>query len=162
MTDPRIRMAYLSGAMEYSPDKGAGWRTEIYDFLVRELNHGVFNPCIEQGKLLSKDELDNMPDWKRNNLPFFRKAINKIIKNDIDTILNKADYLICLWDEYVLNGGGTQGEITTAHCHGIPVYIVSKMSHSQISGWILGCSTEIFPSFNDLKEFLLKKFTDNI
>ena len=158
MNNPKKRTAYLAGAMEHSSDNGAGWRTEISNFLIHELNHDVFNPCIEQVKLFTLNELDNIPVWKSNNIPLFRKAIHKIIRNDINTILNKTDYLICLWDEYVINGGGTQGELTIAHYYGIPVYMVNKMPYSQISGWILGCTTETFPSFNELKEFLRKKF----
>jgi hypothetical protein len=55
-------------------------------------------------------------------------------------------------------GGGTYGELTVAYYHNIPVYMVAAKPLSQISGWILGCATEFFESFEELKEFLRENF----
>jgi len=150
--------AYLAGAMEHAPDLGAAWRKEISEFLVSELGHQVFNPCVEQSRVLTPDEGRLFRTWKSNDLARFRATVQKIIQKDINTILNKADYIICLWDEFVANGGGTQGELTMAHFHNIPVYMVSEIPSSKISSWILGCTTELFSDFESLKEFLQKEY----
>lgn len=151
-------VAYLAGAMEFAPDLGAAWRKDISEFLISELDHQVFNPCIEQAHVLTPEEQRFFRTWKDSDLKRFRTTVRKIIQKDLNTILNKADYIICLWDEFVLNGGGTQGELTMAHFHNIPVYMVSEIPASKISSWILGCSTELFADFESLKEFLRKEF----
>ncbi len=151
-------LVYLAGAMEHSPDRGAKWRKDISKFLLSELNHKVFNPCIEQSKILHPIEQANIRSWKSENLTQFRNAVRKIIKFELNLIVNGVDYIICLWDEFVLNGGGTQGELTLAHFHNIPVYMVSEIPTSQISSWILGCTTELFNDFEGLKKFLRKEF----
>jgi hypothetical protein len=151
--------AYLAGAMEYAPDQGAAWRKDMSEFLKNELKHDVFNPCIEQGYVLTPEEQRYFRTWKTNNLDRFRSTVQKIIQKDLNAILNRADYIICLWDEFVLNGGGTQGELTIANFHNIPVYMVSQISPSEISSWILGCTTELFTDFKELKEFLRKEFS---
>jgi len=69
-----------------------------------------------------------------------------------------VDYIICLWDEYVLHGGGTHGELTMAFWHNIPVYMVTKIPVQKMSSWIIGCTNRIFDNFEELKVFLRKKY----
>jgi hypothetical protein len=90
-------------------------------------------------------------------LPRFQATVRKIIAWDLDWIEHKSDYVICYWDEAAARGAGTQGELTFAHRLGIPVYLVLGMSQSQVSGWILGCATEVFTDFDGLKQFLMSK-----
>jgi hypothetical protein len=150
--------AYLAGAMEHAPDLGAAWRKEIAEFLISELGHQVFNPCIEQTLVLTPEEQKHFRSWKATNISRFRSTVRKIIQKDLNTLLSDADYIICLWDEFVMNGGGTHGEITMAYFHSIPIYMVSKIPTANISSWILGCTTELFNDFESLKEFLRKEF----
>lgn len=149
---------YLAGAMEYAPDRGCGWRSDLSIFLREELNQAVFNPCEEEPKVISVEERQHMARWKREDLPKFRAAISKIILYDIKAVLNETDYIIVYWDEHVLKGAGTHGELTVARYHNIPVYMVSDIAPEKMSSWIIGCTTEIFPDFESLKEFLSKKF----
>ena len=37
---------------------------------------------------------------------------------------------------------------------GIPVYLICGMPVEQISGWLLGCATEVFASFEEFHEFI--------
>ncbi|MFQ5582973.1 MAG: hypothetical protein ACE5GL_00885, partial [Calditrichia bacterium] len=108
--------------------------------------------------ILTDEERTKLRTWKLQDYPRFRETITRIIKNDLDTLLNEVDYIICFWDEYVLNGGGTQGELTMAFYNGIPVYMVSQIPRQQISSWILGCCSEVFENFADLKQFLRKEY----
>ena len=73
-------------------------------------------------------------------------------------LINKADYVICLWDEAVFKGGGTHGEVTLAYHYNIPVYLVNRVPYKDLSGWIHACSSEYFVDFDSLQQFLLRKY----
>ncbi len=148
-------LVYLAGAMEHAPDNGCGWRAEITPFLTDTLGHRVFDPCIEENHVLTPEELQNFRNWKSGDLGRFREIVRKIIKTDLETLVHKVNYVVCLWDEHVLRGAGTHGELTLAHLHGIPVYMVNHMPIEQTSSWIIGCTTEIFPDFEALRNHLL-------
>jgi hypothetical protein len=144
---------YLAGAVDKAPDHGAGWRDEIEPFLVREINSAVFNPCRQEDKLraeLSKvDTATPEGRLKRFGL------IKQLIDADLD-VLSVTDAVVCYWDKWCKGGGGTAGEVTLAYRSGIPVYLVLGMPEDECSGWVLGAATEIFSSFDELKDFLLK------
>jgi len=151
-----LMLAYLSGSIEYSPDYGKSWRAEIAPFL-RQLGHDIYDPALDEKKNLEDDEVREFRRWKTTDLPRFQKTIRKIIAWDLDWIEHKSDYLICFWDEAAARGAGTQGELTLAHRQGIPVYLVLGMPQEKVSGWILGCASEVFDSFEGLKRFLREK-----
>ena len=136
--------AYLSGAMEYSPDQGRGWRQEVSLLLKERLGHEVFNPNEEINQILSKEEELHFREWKENDEEKFKTIMNRIIDRDLRHLTEKSDYVICKWDEYAVKGGGTHGEITVAYYHKIPVFLLSEMPRNRISSWILGCSENIF------------------
>ena len=149
---------YLAGAIEHAPDKGKAWRVDLAEFLQNEFGHDSYNPHIEEPKILTAAERKQFRSLKTANLPEFQKIVRKLIRNDIKSILTEIDYIICFWDEYAEKGGGTYGELTFAFYHGIPVYMVTPMELVNISGWILGCATEFFKNFDELKEFLQDKY----
>lgn len=136
--------AYLSGAMEYSPDQGRGWRQEVSLLLKERLGHEVFNPNEEINQILSDEEELHFREWKENDEEKFKILMNRIIDRDLRHLTEKSDYVICKWDEYAVKGGGTHGEITVAYYHKIPVFLLSEMPRNRISSWILGCSENIF------------------
>ncbi len=149
---------YLAGAIEYAPDQGSRWREDMTRFLVNELGHRVFNPCIEENHILTPDEFRHFRKWKQTDLRKFRHVVRKLIHTDLTTLINDIDYVVCLWDEHVLKGAGTQGELTFCFYYNIPVYMVSTFPIPAMSSWIIGCTTEIFPHFEALKEFLREKY----
>ncbi len=149
---------YLAGAIEGAPDSGRQWRDMMEQFMRSELQHEVFNPCREESHILTPVEFRNFRAWKTEDLARFRQVMHKIITTDISMILEKVDYLVCLWDKYVMTGGGTQGELTVAFWRGIPVYMVTDLPRNEISSWIIGCTTEIFPDFPALKNFLITHY----
>jgi len=150
---------YLAGAMEHAPDRGCGWRAEMAAFLRESLGHEVFNPCVEEETFLPREDRKLLGPAKHENLPKFRKLIRKVIDGDLAMLVNEIDYVVCLWDAHVLNGGGTHGELTLAYYHDIPVYLVGRLPRQKISSWILGCTTEYFEDFEPLRQFLLRKFS---
>jgi hypothetical protein len=118
----------------------------------------VYDPAIDDRKNLTGVEMREFREWKKTNLPRFQKTIRKIINYDLSRLEASCDYLIAYWDEYASRGGGTQGEITMAFRRAVPVYLVVGMPVEQVSGWVLGCATEVFTSFEELKSFLAHKF----
>jgi len=153
--------AYLAGAIEHAPDYGNAWRSEMAAFLKNEFDHESYNPLIEEPKILTPEESAQFRTLKKKDLQAFRKIVRKLIRNDLDSIVKEIDYIICLWDDYAEMGGGTYGELTVAYYHNIPVYMVAVKPLSQISGWILGCATEIFESFEELKGFLRSRYKND-
>jgi hypothetical protein len=150
-------LVYLCGAIEYSPDHGKAWRAEITPFL-RSLGHDVYDPALDEKKNLSEEEVRDFRKWKAADLPRFQSTIRKIIDYDLDWVERKCDYIVAYWDEYAGRGAGSQGELTVAYRRGIPVYFVSAIPTEKVSGWILGCSTEVFRNFEELKSFLVEKY----
>jgi hypothetical protein len=148
-------LAFLCGGMEYAPDGGREWRERIRLWLQENLNHHVYDPTLEARRILSPEELSNLPNWKTTDLDRFRKVMRFVLNQDLDVMARRADYVICYWDEAAARGGGTQAELTGAYRKGIPVYLVTEIPVEDISGWVLGCTDRIFPSFESLKSFLV-------
>src|SRR5256885_1714930 len=150
---------YLAGSIEYSPDLGKAWRAEITPFL-KSLGHEVYDPARDEMKNLSEREMREFRSWKKSDLPRFQQTIRKIIAYDLELIEKSVDAIICYWDQHAGRGAGTQGELTFAHRIGIPVYLVCAVPIEHISGWLLGCATEVFPCFDDLCEFIAGKLAE--
>ena len=144
---------YLSGAIEYAPDHGRAWRAAVTPFL-ESLGHGVYDPALDEKKNLSEEERQHFREWKSRDLPRFQQTVRKIIAYDLDYIELKTDFILCYWDQYSQRGAGTQAELTVAFRMGLPVYLVAGMPISEVSGWILGCSTQVFSNFEDMKTFM--------
>ncbi|MDR3748692.1 MAG: hypothetical protein P4M04_11130 [Acidobacteriota bacterium] len=150
-------LVYLSGSIECSPDRGRGWRTALAPFLT-SLGHEVYDPAADERKNLTPDEQRDFRAWKHSDLPRFQQVIRKIIAYDLDWIEHRTDYVIAYWDHFATRGAGTQAELSAAHRRGIPVYLVSAMPIAAVSGWMLGCATEVFLSFEALKIFLQQRY----
>lgn len=151
-------IAYLSGAMEYADDEGEGWRKNITEWLTSNLDHSVINPVEESRLIISNTDSHDYRNWKETDLVRYKNFINKFVMRDIEAVTKEANYIICLWNEEVFKGAGTHGEVTLAFEHSIPVYVVNQVPLTDLSGWIIACSTEIFENFEELKLFLLSKF----
>ncbi len=154
--NPLHMMFYLAGSIEYSPDLGKGWRAKITPVLT-SLGHQVYDPAEDEMKNLTETEVREFRSWKKNDLERFRQTIRKIIAYDLDLIQQQCDAVICYWDQYAGRGAGTQGELTFAHRLGIPVYLICGMPVEQVSGWLLGCATEVFTGFEEFGEFMSRR-----
>ncbi len=150
--------AYLAGAIEHAPDMGRKWRESLGNFLEKELAHEYYNPLKEEAKYLTQEEMETFRALKVTDINRYKIILRKLINGDLNELINGIDYIICYWDEYTEKGGGTYGEITVAFEHNIPVYMVTEKLNAEISGWVLGCTTEMFTNFNDLKKFLKEKY----
>tara|TARA_B100001996_G_C18582573_1_gene562835 strand:- start:316 stop:780 length:465 start_codon:yes stop_codon:yes gene_type:complete len=151
-------IAYLSGAMENAPRMGSVWRNNITDWLKNEFGHAVFDPVVESKKIIQKSHSINYKSWKYSDPGRYKNFIRSFIDRDLKLIIQKTDYLIVLWDDNVIKGGGTHGEITMAYYKKIPIFLVNRMQNHEISGWIFSCATEVFDSFDELKLDFIKRF----
>ena len=150
---------YLSGSIEFARDGGRAWRRDLTPFLAGTLGHRVYDPAEDEKKNLTDEEVAHFRSWKSSDLERFRRTVRKIIDWDLDLIEQQADYLVCYWDRESARGAGTQAELTAAYRKGIPVYLVTELPPAGISGWILACAEKVFSSFDDLKTFLLERYT---
>jgi nucleoside 2-deoxyribosyltransferase len=148
---------YLAGSIEYSPDLGKGWRAEITP-LLKSLGHEVYDPAEDEMKNLTEIEARQFRSWKSSDLPRFQQTVRKIIAYDLDLIERQCDAIICYWDRHAGRGAGTQGELTFAHRLGIPVYLICDVPVVEMSGWLLGCASEVFISLEDFREFMSGRF----
>ena len=151
-------LAYLCGPIEFAEDNGRLWRRKLGPFLRENLGHRVYDPAEDEQKNLSEEEVKHFREWKTTDLERFRRVVRKIIAFDLDLIENKADYLVCCWDA-LAKSGGTSAEMTVAYRKGIPVYLVTALPPVEISGWMLGCSDQVFTTVEELKEFLTARYS---
>lgn len=154
------KRVYLSGGMEYARGEGANWRNELQSWIKINLHHTVFNPNEESNKFLRR----RLPGvdfrkLKSKNTQRFIQTIKKIVSIDSREIATRTDYVVCLWDSSAQKGAGTKGELTLAKYFRKPVYMVTRMQHKNIPGWVLGCTTKIFFSFSTLKQFLQQHYS---
>jgi nucleoside 2-deoxyribosyltransferase len=150
-------LAYLCGPIEFAEDNGRLWRRRLKPFLRENLGHRVYDPAADEQKNLTAEEAAHFREWKTADLERLRRVVRKIIAFDLDLIENKADYLVCYWDA-LAKSGGTSAEMTVAYRKGIPVYLVSAQPPAEISGWMLGCTDQVFTGIEELKEFLLARY----
>ncbi len=151
-------LAYLCGPIEFAAGGGKLWRRKLTPFLRDELGHRVYDPAEDENKSLTDEEVAHFREWKKTDLERFRRVVRKIIQFDLELIENKADYLICYWDDEAAQSGGTPAELTIAYRQGLPVYLVSLSPAEQISGWVLACADQVFPSLEELKKFLVERY----
>ena len=148
-------ISYLSGAMEQAPEEGQEWRSEITDWLKCELGHRVLNPVLMSRETAKLENAKNYRDWKLDHPEKFKSFIRKIIRSDINAVVSEADYLICLWDKFVIKGGGTHAEVTFAYWYKKPVYLINNLEAYPLSSWIEACSDYVFNDFKSLKKTLI-------
>ncbi len=154
--------AYLSGAMEFAKDEGAGWRGDMTLWLDRTLGHSVYNPVVESQSLMNEYGAKNYRELKNSHPQKYSDFIRTCVDRDIDVVRNGVDYLICLWDEGVFKGAGTHAEVTLAYDCNKPVYLINKLTASDLSSWVMACSTEIFSNFDQLKSFLSEQYSSDL
>ena len=151
-------IAYLSGGMEHAVNEGEDWRNDMTNWLKENLGHEVVDPVKSSRQLVDETNSHDYKSWKKFDREKYKAFIRQLIRQDLDGVINKADYVICLWDEGVVKGGGTHGEVTIAYHYNIPVYLVNTLPFDELSGWIFSCCTEVFADFTNLKKRVLELY----
>jgi hypothetical protein len=153
--DHRCRRVYLSGGMEYAANEGRDWRSTIQEWLERRLCCTVFNPNLESENFFRTHAPGvDFRALKLKDPLKFKELVARVVDIDCREIAERSDYVVCLWDEAAMRGAGTKGELTLARFFGKPVYMVTHIPLTEIPGWVLGCTTELFPDFTGLQSFL--------
>ena len=146
---------YLSGGMEYAAGEGVHWRKDLQGWLEEHLRHDVFNPNVESDRFFrTRHPAVDFRALKRDDVPRYQQIARSLVEIDCREIAERTDYVICFWDEGAAKGAGTKGELTMARFFAKPVYMVTSYPPQEIPGWILGCVTRTFGTFDELKTFL--------
>lgn len=151
-------IAYLSGGMENVQNEDADLPSDMTNWLKGNLGHDTIDTVIESKKLVLANGAEEYQDCKTTNHGKYKEFIRLLINQELRAVIDKVDYLIVLWDESILYGGGTHGEVTVAYWVDRPIFLVNKLPKEKLSGWISYCSTETFNSFDELKKALLAEF----
>jgi hypothetical protein len=152
---------YLSGGMEYAKNEGLDWRSDLDVWIKNNLRQSVFNPNVESDKYFTNVMSNN--DFRRlktSDIEAYSKIVKHFVDEDSKEIALRTDYVICYWDASAQRGAGTKGELTIARYFKKPVYMVTRISKTKIPGWVLGCVTGFFHSFDELKAYLSQKYTN--
>ena len=150
--------AYLSGPIENAENDGASWRQDMTLWLKDNLDHEVFNPVLETNNIIGHLNPSIFRSMKKTDPIEYKNIIRKIIKLDLEALINDSDYLIVKWDKSVLKGGGTHGEVTMAYWIKKPIFIVNSLPIDDMSSWIFSCSDFIFNDFQSLKKKLTQLY----
>ena len=150
---------YLSGGMEYAKDEGMDWRNNMDEWIQQNLRHVVFNPNKESEKIISNTlPQKDFRKLKSTDIEQYIHIARLFVDQDSKEISLRTDYVVCYWDKSAQQGAGTKGELTIARYFHKPVYMVTQITKENIPGWVLGCVTEFFNSFEQLKAFLVSKY----
>lgn len=145
--------------MEYAENYGADWRDEVERWLKKQLGHNCFNPVKASEQFLSSQYPGiDFRNSKLNDFETHRKIAGEIVQLDSREIILHSDYVICYYDESAQRGAGTKGELTVAALLAKPVYLVRELPIPDMPSWVIGCVTEMFDDFGQLKNFLTVKY----
>lgn len=144
---------YLSGGMEYKKGLGKGWRENLTEKLV-EMGHSVFDPVVEE---LGDSEAREF-DWKIQklapDLTQYRDMVRrKMFRKDMRGI-QLSHAVILLYDESVQRGAGSLAEAWEAFREGRPLYVITQFRREEVPGWLVGESTALFRTANELLDYL--------
>lgn len=141
--------------MEYATNEGRDWRQTLEAWLTSALGWSVFNPNRKSDEFFTSHYPGvDIRGLKHSDPKQYKGIVEKLVELDCSEIAERTDIVICYWDESAMRGAGTKGEVTIAKHFGKPVYMVTRMSLSDIPGWVLACTTQVFPTFEELQSFL--------
>ena len=149
------KRVYLSGGMEYADNEGRDWRHALQISLETGFGWSVFNPNRESDLFFQTHYPSvDVRALKTTDTLHYRNIVERLVELDCREIAEHSDLVICYWDESAMRGAGTKGELTIAKYFGKPVYMVTSIPVNEIPGWVLACTTRLFPGFEELHTFL--------
>lgn len=144
---------YLAGGMENAPNFGVAWRAKIEKWLISNGWH-VHNPCTKETTIFKRRGVKGSTYHKLKTLKtldVYQNIMRDLIDYDL-SIIRQCDLILVYWDEYAK--GGTIHELGYAREKGIPVVMMSRLPIKQVSGWVLGCTNDIFFRWKDIKKYI--------
>lgn len=143
---------YLAGPMEFSDDRGMGWRP-YYQATLRRLGIHAIVPNQEEAGFVK--DVEAFEKSKIKNFPKYIKIMRKLIELDLG-IVKKVDFVIVHWTGEPT--AGTIGEVQHAYLNNIPVYLIHSVPREDVPGWVLACATEVYDNFYYFLEFLREEY----
>jgi hypothetical protein len=140
--------AYLSGAIDRSPDFGRAWRTEFTKALelinIKAVNTHDFEEKINLPDLNGLKCLEDLSKFKET----FR---TDIIFPDL-FYMDSSNIVIVRWDgEFIV---GTAHECGKAFMQHQPVFLVTPKQYNEVPSWLLACCEKEFHTLDELIEYL--------
>ena len=86
----------------------------------------MIDPFIESKKLINNHKEEEFRSWKQTGPKKYFDIIRISIKKDLDTLVNKTDYTICLWNQNELGWEGTHIGVSFANYYNKPIYLIIK------------------------------------
>ena len=148
--------AYLAGAIDRVPDRGAGWRNTITPFL-KDIGVVVYDPLNKPTDIGLEDEptcfLKNQYKTQENWEDF--SSIMKIIRSVDLRLVDKSDFLIVNLDLNI-HPCGTYEEIFWANRQKKPIIIHVEQGKKQSPDWLFGTIPHqmIFSNWMEVRNYI--------
>ena len=150
---------YLSGAIDFSPDKGAAWREDITPFL-QEINVRVFNPLRHHDNFCIEEDIDTVKRphmeelLKNGRYEELQQEMREIVHLDLRSI-DMASFMIVNYDTSI-HMCGTIEEISIASNQVKPILLMCKNGKNKLPPWLYGRLQHeyFFDSWDSLKDYL--------
>ena len=145
---------YAAGAIEHAKDKGVGYRQKLKEQL--EYTHvKIVDPCdfIYNGGEQTLNE-----HAAENDLFNSYWHTQPVVDGDCGAVI-ETEAVIAYIDPAMLQGTGTKAEMTVARAVKRPVYGVVSPEvdlKDDVSAWTRACVSRYFPSFEELREFVVR------
>jgi hypothetical protein len=148
---------YLSGGMEFKKSLGGPWREWITEKL-KEQNIATLDPVKlepeQDAPIPVQTRLSILKETKAPNyLNEIRDTVRSCFFRKDMYAIQLADAIIVLYDKAAQLGAGTLSEAWEAFREGRPVYLVTEFPIEQVPTWLVGETTEIFRSFEELLDY---------
>lgn len=146
---------YLAGPINAVEDGSyVTWRTMIREFLA-SIGHAAVNPLdkYQQGPGTEKKLFEDSVGDPSYAPALIREHVRRRVINPDYDLMDQSDACIVYIPFYSV---GTSAELGYLYRQKKPVYAVVTIPRKKWSAWMIGLTTLIFPSWNDLKSFLEK------
>lgn len=150
---------YLSGSIDFSPDKGKGWRDEITPFLEQK-NVRVFNPLQHHKNFYISEDIDTIKRpymsqlLKDGRYDELREEMKSIVHLDLRAI-DLSSFCIINYD-ISIHACGSIEEISILSKQIKPILFMCKQGKKNMPSWIYGrhCPEYLFDTWEELKKYL--------
>jgi len=144
---------YLAGPINAVQGEGyILWRNVIKEFL-ESIGHSSVNPLdkYQKGPAAEKTLFEDSIRDVSYPIERIREHVRRRVLNPDYDLMDKSDACIAYIPFYSV---GTSAELGYLYRVGKPVYAVVDMPKEEWSAWMIGLTTLIFTSWDELKEFL--------
>ena len=148
--------AYLAGAIDRVPDRGAGWRSDITPFL-KDMGVVVFNPLNKPTEVGAEDDSthETKASLKASERYDELSAMMKVIRATDLRLVDISDFLVVNLDINT-HPCGTLEEIFWANRQKKPILVHVEQGKNQAPDWLFGTIPHemIFSSWGEIMNYL--------